>query len=158
MGSMALPLRFSPKIIEVDRSLFTAQIWYMKTGRYARGKQYTIAVGREGYETPRGVYFVQKKEYNPSWLPPDADWVGPDLRDPVTGKPVRIPGGDPRNPLAGCFIWLGGGDGVGFHGVPAEEDFSVGTAASHGCLRMHVADVLDLAGRVALGTPVIIYG
>ena len=38
------------------------------------------------------------------------------------------------------------------HGTPA--DASVGTAASHGCLRMHFADVKRLYDLVEVGMPV----
>jgi lipoprotein-anchoring transpeptidase ErfK/SrfK len=49
---------------------------------------------------------------------------------------------------------MGVTNGVGFHGTG--EDYSIGTAASHGCLRMHVADVIALYKRVPVGTPVLI--
>ena len=45
-------------------------------------------------------------------------------------------------------------NGVGIHGTG--EDYSIGSAASHGCIRMHVADVKDLFTRVPVGTPVLI--
>ena len=44
--------------------------------------------------------------------------------------------------------------GVGIHGTGME--WSIGTRASHGCIRMRVADVIDLFGRVPIGTPVYI--
>jgi lipoprotein-anchoring transpeptidase ErfK/SrfK len=44
--------------------------------------------------------------------------------------------------------------GVGIHGTAAE--YSIGTAASHGCIRMRVADVIDLYPRVPVGTAVLI--
>ena len=46
--------------------------------------------------------------------------------------------------------------GVFFHGVPASEYSSIGTHASHGCMRMMPATVLDLFGRVKVGDPVYI--
>jgi lipoprotein-anchoring transpeptidase ErfK/SrfK len=46
------------------------------------------------------------------------------------------------------------GNGVGFHGTA--DLASIGQAASHGCIRMRVPDVLDLASRVSIGTPVLI--
>jgi lipoprotein-anchoring transpeptidase ErfK/SrfK len=45
-------------------------------------------------------------------------------------------------------------DGVGIHGTG--EDASIGTRASHGCIRMHVGDVVALYKRVPVGTPVLI--
>jgi lipoprotein-anchoring transpeptidase ErfK/SrfK len=63
-----------------------------------------------------------------------------------------VSGSDPSNPLKAR--WIGIVNGVGFHGTG--QDYSVGTAASHGCLRMHVSDVIDLYNRVSIGTPVLI--
>jgi lipoprotein-anchoring transpeptidase ErfK/SrfK len=49
---------------------------------------------------------------------------------------------------------MGLGGGVGIHGTG--EDWSIGTRASHGCIRMHVPDVIALYNRTPLGTPVLI--
>jgi lipoprotein-anchoring transpeptidase ErfK/SrfK len=43
---------------------------------------------------------------------------------------------------------------VGIHGTAAE--WSIGTAASHGCIRMRVADVIALYPKVPIGTAVLI--
>ena len=58
----------------------------------------------------------------------------------------------PSNPIKAR--WLGIYDGVGIHGT--SDDASIGTNASHGCLRMHVSDVIDLYPRVPVGTPIYI--
>jgi len=49
---------------------------------------------------------------------------------------------------------MGIANGVGIHGTG--EDGSIGTRASHGCIRMHVSDVIRLYKRVPVGTPVLI--
>ena len=49
---------------------------------------------------------------------------------------------------------MGIANGVGIHGTA--EDWSIGSRASHGCIRMHVSDVIDLYSRVPVGTPVLI--
>ena len=45
-------------------------------------------------------------------------------------------------------------NGVGIHGTGAP--WSIGSRASHGCIRMTVPDVIDLYPRVPVGTPVLI--
>lgn len=45
-------------------------------------------------------------------------------------------------------------DGAGIHGT--DETYSLGSAASHGCVRMSVPDVIDLYDRVDVGTPIYI--
>ena len=63
-----------------------------------------------------------------------------------------IPGGAPENPLKAR--WLGIYAGAGIHGTDAVG--SIGSAASHGCIRMRIPDVIELYDEVAVGTPVYI--
>jgi lipoprotein-anchoring transpeptidase ErfK/SrfK len=108
-------------------------------------KSYPIAVGQIGLETPAGLYKIQNKAINPAWHVPHSDWAGK-----LAGK--VIPGDDPTNPIKAR--WLGIYDGVGIHGT--SEDASIGSAASHGCIRMHIPDVEDLYPRVPVGSSVYI--
>jgi hypothetical protein len=108
-------------------------------------RTYRVAVGAAGYDTPRGMHRVLSKERNPTWHVPNRPWAGN-----LAGQ--TIPPGDARNPLMAAFIALGGG--VGFHGTANLA--SIGTAASHGCIRMTVPDVLSLYGNVPVGTPVLV--
>jgi lipoprotein-anchoring transpeptidase ErfK/SrfK len=108
-------------------------------------RTYRVAVGAAGYDTPRGLHRVLYKERNPAWHAPNRPWAGN-----LAGQ--TIPPGDPRNPLLAAFIALGGG--VGFHGTANLA--SIGQAASHGCIRMAVPDVLSLYRNVPVGTPVLV--
>jgi hypothetical protein len=108
-------------------------------------RSYRVAVGAAGYETPRGLHRVLSKQRNPAWHAPNRPWAGE-----LAGQ--TIPPGDPRNPLKAAFISLGGG--VGFHGTANLS--SIGTAASHGCIRMTVPGVLSLYRNVPIGTPVLV--
>src|SRR5207253_10236621 len=67
-------------------------------------------------------------------------------------EPAMIPPG-PDNPLGTRALDLSA-PGIRIHGTP--DDASIGTHASHGCIRMHIPDSEDLFGRVDIGTPVII--
>ncbi len=84
-------------------------------------------------------------QVDPPWNVPQSDWAGD-----LAGQ--TIPGGDPANPLVAR--WIGFNGSVGFHGTASIG--SLGTAASHGCVRMAPADVIDLYDRVAVGTPVLV--
>ena len=108
-------------------------------------RRYRVAVGAAGYDTPAGLHHVLSKQVNPTWYVPDRPWAGS-----LAGQ--TIPPGDPRNPLKARFIAIGGG--VGFHGTA--DLASIGQAASHGCIRMTVPDVISLYNRVSVGTPVLI--
>ncbi len=104
-------------------------------------KTYPIAVGRPGWETPTGTFKVETKIKDPAWIHP-------------LEKGVTIPGGDPENPLGRFWIgfWTDGKNWIGFHGTPNPK--SVGTAASHGCIRMFNKDVEELFSQVNVGTEV----
>jgi L,D-transpeptidase-like protein/putative peptidoglycan binding protein len=108
-------------------------------------KTYRVAIGRIGFETPAGLYEIQSKAVNPAWYVPKEAWAG-DLAGKI------IPPGDPENPLKAR--WMGFWDGAGIHGTA--ESASIGSAASHGCIRMTVPDVIDLYHRVPLHTPLYI--
>ena len=130
-----------PDVIVVDRANFKLRHYeHLKLV-----KTYTIAVGKVGLETPAGLYRIQNKAVDPAWHVPNSDWAG-DLAGKV------IPGGRPDNPLKAR--WMGIYDGAGIHGTDAIH--SLGTAASHGCIRMSIPDVKELYDRVEVGTPIYI--
>ncbi|HEY9632435.1 MAG TPA: L,D-transpeptidase [Coleofasciculaceae cyanobacterium] len=105
-------------------------------------KSYPVAVGQKGWETPTGNFQVMQMLRNPKWI------------HPLTGE--SVPGGDPENPLGRYWIgfWKNGKNWIGFHGTPNPE--TVGTAASHGCIRMYNKDVEELFSQVKVGTPVTV--
>ena len=129
-----------PSYLTLDRSTFTLRLW--KNLQLA--KTYTVAVGMEGLETPEGLYHIQEKEENPTWHVPDSAWAG-DLAGQV------IPPG-PSNPIKAR--WMAIFEGAGIHGT--EETWSLGHAASHGCVRMAIPDVEELYDQVEVGTPIFI--
>jgi L,D-transpeptidase catalytic domain/Putative peptidoglycan binding domain len=129
-----------PYVITVDRPNFKLRLF-----KRLRLKQtYPIAVGRIGLETPAGLYHIQDKVVNPSWHVPKSAWAG-DLAGRV------IPPG-PDDPLKAR--WMGIFDGAGIHGT--DDIGSLGSAASHGCIRMSIPDVEELYDKVSLGTPVFV--
>lgn len=100
---------------------------------------YPVAVGKEGWETPVGRYQVIQMQKDPAW------------EHPLT-KTIVDPG--PDNPLGDA--WIGfkseAGFSFGFHGT--NNEWLIGEAASHGCVRMLNADILDLFDRLQVGTEV----
>jgi lipoprotein-anchoring transpeptidase ErfK/SrfK len=129
-----------PSYLTLDRSTFTLRLWkHLKLA-----KTYTVAVGQEGLETPAGLYHIQEKQVNPSWHVPDSAWAG-DLAGQV------IPPG-PEDPIKAR--WMAIFEGAGIHGTDEVE--SLGSAASHGCVRMSIHDVIELYPQVEVGTPIYI--
>jgi lipoprotein-anchoring transpeptidase ErfK/SrfK len=130
-----------PVVLVADRSHFKLRLYKQLT----LVKEYTVAVGALGFDTPAGLYHIQNKAVDPAWSVPDSDWAG-DLAGTV------VPGGVPENPLK--ERWLGIYDGAGIHGT--DETYSLGSAASHGCIRMAIPDVIELYDQVPVGAPIYI--
>jgi lipoprotein-anchoring transpeptidase ErfK/SrfK len=130
-----------PSYITIDRAGFTLRLF--KDLKLAA--EYTIAVGAQGFDTSAGLYDVQSKQVNPTWYVPDEAWAG-DLAG------TTVPPG-PDNPLQAR--WMGFNGGAGIHGT--SDVGSLGSAASHGCIRMAVPDVIELYDQVDVGTPVYIF-
>jgi murein L,D-transpeptidase YcbB/YkuD len=95
---------------------------------------YTIAVGATGFRSPRGMFSITEVEWNPWWIPPPSEWA---RRDTVTP-----PG--PTNPMGRVKLYFSPASFV--HGTPNVQ--SLGSAASHGCLRMANEDAIELARSV----------
>jgi len=110
-----------------------------------RAVRYGIGVGRPGF-TWAGVKSVSMKKEWPDWRPP-AEMLKrrPDL-------PTFMAGG-PDNPLGARALYLGSSL-YRIHG--SNEPWTIGTAVSSGCIRMRNEDVIDLYGRVNVGTRVIV--
>jgi lipoprotein-anchoring transpeptidase ErfK/SrfK len=129
-----------PSYLTLDRATFTLRLFR----DLELTRTYTVAVGQEGLETPEGIYEIQAMEEEPTWYVPESDWAG-DLAGQV------IPPG-PDNPIKAR--WMAIFEGAGIHGT--EEVESLGSAASHGCVRMSIPDVEELYDQVEVGTPIFI--
>ena len=130
-----------PVLLIADRYNFKLRLYK----KLALQKEYTVAVGAVGFDTPAGMYHIQNKAVDPAWSVPNSDWAG-DLAGTV------VPGGTPENPLKAR--WLGIFAGAGIHGT--DQTYSLGTAASHGCIRMAIPDVIELYDQVPVGAPIYI--
>jgi len=109
-------------------------------------KVYPVATGQPSFPTPQGTWEVVNKRMNPTWTNPAPDSWGADM-------PASIPPG-PGNPLGTRAMALNA-SGILIHGTYAS--YSVGTYASHGCIRMLLSDVETLYPQVPPGTPVLIH-
>ncbi len=117
---------------------------YLVLGR-GKAIRYGIGVGRKGF-TWSGVEKISRKSEWPDWIPP----VEMIARQPYLPRWV---GGGPGNPLGARALYLGNTN-YRIHGTNAPA--SIGTQVSSGCIRMRNADVIDLYGRVGIGTKVVV--
>jgi len=99
-----------------------------------RTRSYRVAVGKPGHRTPTGSYRISRVVWNPWWHPPNRPWA--------RGKKPTPPG--PSNPMGRAKLYFM--DLYYIHGTPYRK--SLGTPASHGCVRMANSDVIELARLV----------
>jgi lipoprotein-anchoring transpeptidase ErfK/SrfK len=110
-----------------------------------KAMRYGIGVGKPGF-TWSGVKTITAKREWPDWRPPDEMIARrPDL--------PRYMAGGPENPLGARAMYLGS-TLYRIHG--SNEPWTIGANVSSGCIRLRNADVIDLYGRVQVGTKVIV--
>jgi lipoprotein-anchoring transpeptidase ErfK/SrfK len=145
------------------------------------GKTLVLGGTTKRFITPRGRMAITHKELDPVWVPPNWHYVeiarrngmgiidmsnaSPNAlggyaagRTPIRGNNVIIPPwGSPQRQIRGVLgvAKLEMYDGYYFHGT--DDPASIGSAASHGCIRMHAADIMWMYRNVDVGTPVYIY-
>jgi len=100
-------------------------------------KTYKVGLGREGYETPVGLWRAR----------PGGKLVKPTWTDPETGRTYHSE--DPNYPLGSGWIALDGIDsrtrgieGIAIHGT--KDETTIGTRSSRGCIRLYNGDLVEL--------------
>ena len=111
-----------------------------------RAIRYPVAVGKAG-KAWSGWARVDGKHVNPAWSPPNV------VKRDNPNLPDLIPGGSPSNPMGAAAMTLAGGE-YAIHGTNAPS--SIGGFVSYGCIRMYNEDIVDLFGRVGVGTTVVV--
>lgn len=127
----------APAAVVIQRA--SRELLFYKNGRLIR--RFTVAVGLPQYPTPLGQFAIVSKLVDPTWIPPDSEWA--EGFEPI--------GPGPDNPLGTRWMGLTSPQ-IGIHGTPDLE--SLGTASSHGCIRMSIPEVEWLFSQVDAGTPV----
>ena len=128
------PARVRGESFYLSVDLSERTLYVMRNG--AQVGSYPVAVGQRQHPTPTGQYRIRRLVWNPRWVPPDARWA--------RGKQARAPG-DPRNPMGRVKLFFKEPD-LYIHGT--HEVDSLGSAESHGCLRMRNSDVIALGRTV----------
>ena len=111
-----------------------------------RAISYPVGVGKAGRQWA-GRTYIDGKYLHPAWSPPS------EVRRDKPYLPDVIPGGASSNPMGVAAMTLNGGE-YAIHGT--NKPSSVGHFVSYGCIRMYNQDIVDLYGRVGIGTPVVV--
>jgi L,D-transpeptidase ErfK/SrfK len=128
-------------------NLAELRLYYFPKGEN-RVVTYPLGIGREGWSTPTGQARVTRKQYRPSWYPPES------IRreHAADGDPLPAvvrPG--PDNPLGSHAIYLSMA-GYLLHGT--NKPYGVGMRVSHGCIRLYPEDIAALFEQIEPNTPV----
>lgn len=124
---------------------------YLITGP-GTARAYPIAIGKTGMVMSGGTYRVERKKEFADWYPTER------MRRNDPKLPVRIAGGDPKNPLGTRTIYFATleGEPTMYRAHGTIDRKSIGKAASSGCFRMFNEDVEDLYERVSVGVSVTV--
>ena len=148
----AMDPRYLPQVVSYDGKHAPGTIVIDTPNKFlylveegGKAKRYGIGVGRPGF-TWAGVKSVTRKAEWPDWVPP------PEMLQRRPDLPRHMAGG-PDNPLGARAMYLGSSL-YRIHG--SNEPWTIGTAVSSGCIRMRNEDVIDLYGRVKVGTKVVV--
>lgn len=113
----------------------TRQLFYVLSSRQAI--RYPVGVGKAGMAW-HGRAYIAAKHIRPAWAR-------------IPGRTPTYPGGSPQNPMGAAAMGLDRGN-YAVHGT--NDPSSIGGYVSHGCIRMHNADIMDLYSRTPIGTEV----
>jgi lipoprotein-anchoring transpeptidase ErfK/SrfK len=143
-GRAAVKLAAAKKVGEIIVSFGDRKLYLVTAPGEALS--YPIAVPKEKARWEGKISVTSKRE-NPSWTPT------PSMRAENPRLPMWVPGGHPMNPLGQRALYLGSST-YRIHGTDAP--WTIGSAASAGCVRMYNKDVADLYPRVTVGTAVLV--
>jgi len=136
---IAFPYSFPANSIVIDTG--GRKLYYVLAD--SRAYEYSISVGREGFNW-KGSETISRKQAWPDWHPPA------EMRDRDPSLPEKMTGGV-KNPLGAMALYLG----TTLYRIHGTNDVkSIGRAESSGCFRMLNASVLHLASMTEIGTPV----
>jgi lipoprotein-anchoring transpeptidase ErfK/SrfK len=131
LGAYRTPAPDAENALTMTASLSAKTLVLRKGGEVVR--EYPVAIGKDAHPTPTGRFNVRKLVWNPAWVPPDEKWA--------RGKKPAAPGAK-HNPMKMVKIFFKEPDYY-IHGTGATE--SLGSAASHGCLRMDPEQAAEVA-------------
>ncbi|MDR1412601.1 MAG: L,D-transpeptidase [Actinomycetes bacterium] len=113
------------------------------------GKTYRCAIGMKGYGTPPGTYWIGLKRPRPTWTNPGSAWaknmassIGPGASNPLGLRAMNLNNAK------------GGDTGYRIHGTAKTS--SIGTAASHGCVRLTNKNIVKLYKWTPKGATVVV--
>ncbi len=160
--------RFLRSVVEVDSTVPPGTIVIDPEEHYlylvdADGKtamRYGVGVGRQGFAWSGDARIQAKREW-PDWYPPKEMFARqPEIMHSMSQLQSGLGmAGGPGNPLGARAMYLYQGNKDTLYRIHGTiEPWTIGTSVSSGCIRMINQDVIDLYGRVPVGTNVVVMG
>ncbi len=148
---VADPTGEAPGTITIDTA---SRYAYLSQGN-GSAMRYGVGIGRDGFAWA-GDARVQWKQKWPKWTPP-AEMIARQPELAIYGVDFGGKPGGLDNPLGARALYLfqNGQDTLyRLHGTP--EYWTIGTAASSGCVRFMNHDIIDLYDRAPTGSRVVV--
>ena len=125
--------RVSPLSLEV---VLSEKMLYVHLGEQLI-RAYPVAIGKIEHPTPAGEFLIERMIWNPWWYPPDSEWADglSPTRPGSPSNPMRVV----KIPFDSPYYYI--------HGTDRPE--SLGTMASHGCVRVSEQTAAEL-GRLVM--------
>lgn len=120
-----------------------------------KAMRYGVGLGRAGFEWSGRARIARKSAW-PKWTPPDEMIEREPELEKWSWRNGGMPPG-PENPLGAraLYIFQGNKDTLyRLHGTA--EYWTIGTPVSSGCVRLMNQDIIDLHGRVPVGSPIVV--
>lgn len=131
-------------VVAISKGERLLRLYAPVAGKAKAVLKFKVALGAPAFPTPAGTFTIVTMQKDPWWYPPASDWA-------KDSEPVP-PG--PSNPLG--TRWMGfDRQEIGIHGTP--DSGSLGSYASHGCIRMLIESAERLYRLVNVGTPVVVF-
>ena len=118
--------------------------YFFSIGNSHYVRTFPLGIGRQGWNTPAGIYKITAKVKDPVWKVPDS------IKEEEPEWPDFVVQG-PENPLGAYWLQLSA-DGYGIHGT--NRPYGIGRRVSHGCIRLYPEDIEVLFRLVKTGTEV----
>lgn len=125
-------------------NLSACHLYFYDNGKLK--KDYPCTPGMSGYSTPSGDWTLSQKDPSPTWYNPHSDWS--------KNMPETI-GPGATNPLGLRALAVSCGGGIYIHGTTNYGQ--LGSAGSHGCIRLANENVVELYDLVEVGIPIFIH-
>ena len=122
--------RFEGPALQLRADLSARELYVIENGEIVAS--YPVAIGKDAHPTPKGTFSVKRLVWNPGWVPPNSRWA--------RNKTAKAPG-QKGNPMKVVKIFFKEPDYY-IHGTG--EVSSLGSKASHGCLRMSPSDAAEV--------------